>query len=102
MRTALSIMRRHRHPKHPIAPFLLSLILFPFITTNIAAQTGSLRGQVTDQNGAIVVGAKVTARGPSGQAKSSTSDSSGFYSFANLPAGDYTLEASQAFTIRIN
>ena len=31
------------------------------------AQNGSFHGQVTDQNGAIVVGAKVTARSSTGQ-----------------------------------
>src|SRR5262249_27214463 len=61
---------------------------------NALAQAGSLRGQVTDQNGAIVVGARVTARSATGQVRSATTDSTGTYSFGNLPAGDYTVEAS--------
>jgi hypothetical protein len=32
------------------------------------------RGQVTDQNGAIVVGAKITARSSSGAVKATTAD----------------------------
>lgn len=87
-------MRRHRHPKHALLSVLLSFLSFVFITTNVAAQTGSLHGQVTDQNGAIVVGAKVTAHGPNGQVKTATTDGGGVYSFARMPAGDYILEAS--------
>ena len=71
---------------------ILGLVLsFAFFTQ---AQTSSLRGQVTDQSGAIVVGAKVTIRGSNGQVKTTSTDSIGAYSFANLPAGDYTVEAS--------
>lgn len=60
----------------------------------VFAQRASLQGQVTDQNGAIVVGAKVTARPANGQVKTTTTDNGGFYSFANLPPGEYTFEAS--------
>ncbi|MGQ0762677.1 MAG: carboxypeptidase regulatory-like domain-containing protein [Acidobacteriota bacterium] len=69
------------------------LLVVVFISAPALVQTGSLRGQVTDQNGAIVVGAKVTARAASGQIKTTTSDNSGTYSVANLPPGDYTVEA---------
>ena len=41
-----------------------------------------------------MVGAKVAARGKSGQVKTATTDSGGVYSFASLPAGDYMVEAS--------
>lgn len=73
---------------------LFAILSFAFFTTTICAQTPSLRGQVTDQNGAVVVGAKVTLHGPTGQARSATTDTTGSYSFANLPVGDYTVEAS--------
>ena len=69
-------------------PILCLAVFRPAVT----AQTPSLRGQVTDQNGAIVVGAKVTAHGPTIQTV--TTDDAGSYSFANLPAGDYSIEAS--------
>lgn len=72
---------------------LLSLTLIGLAATNASAQTGSLRGQVTDQNDAIVTGAKVTARS-GGQIRTATTDNTGLYSFANLPSGDYTIEAS--------
>jgi hypothetical protein len=58
------------------------------------AQTGSLRGLVTDQNGAVVPGAKVTVNGPSGLVETTKTDKSGSYSFNGLPAGDYELQVS--------
>ena len=61
---------------------------------SVLAQAGSLHGQVTDQNGAIVVGAKVTIRSSAGQSKTTTTDNGGAYSFGNLSPGDYTVEAS--------
>lgn len=78
------------------SPFLslFALLCFALFTPTICGQRPSLHGQVTDQSGAIVVGAKVTVRGPTGQARTATTDTNGSYSFANLPAGDYSVEAS--------
>jgi carboxypeptidase family protein len=64
------------------------------VAAPVCAQRASLHGQVIDQNGAIVVGAKVMARASGGQVKTTTTDSAGFYSFANLPPGEYSIEAS--------
>ena len=72
--------------------FWLTLILF--VSSSALAQTGSLRGQVTDQNGGNVPGAKVTVNGPSGLVKTTNTDKGGSYSFAGLPAGDYEVQAS--------
>ena len=85
---------RHLRQKYALFSILLSSLILAFTTPDVAAQTGSLHGQVTDQSEAIVVGAKVTLHGPGGQTKMVTSDRGGFYAFANLPAGDYTIEAS--------
>jgi hypothetical protein len=70
---------------HFVAIFLLSLSLF--------AQTSTLRGLVNDESGAVIPGAKVSLAGPSGT-KSTTSDSTGTYTFSGLPSGNYTVEAS--------
>src|SRR2546428_1184690 len=70
------------------------LLLILFLSSSALAQTGSLRGQVTDQNGGGVPGAKVTVNGPSGLVKTTNADKSGSYSFAGLPAGDYEVQAS--------
>jgi hypothetical protein len=58
------------------------------------AQTGSLRGLVTDQNGAGVAGARVTVNGPSGLIRTTNTDKSGSYSFTGLLTGDYEVRAS--------
>jgi len=70
------------------------LLLILLVSSSALAQTGSLRGQVTDQNGGNVPGAKVTIKGRSGLIKTTNTDKSGSYSFAGLPAGDYEVQAS--------
>jgi len=47
-----------------------------------------------DQNGAIVVDARVTVRSSSDFAKTVNTDKTGVYSFANLRPGEHTVEAS--------
>jgi hypothetical protein len=49
---------------------------------------------VTDESGAIVAGAKVTLSGPGRLAKTGTAGNDGWYSFAGLPFGSYTVDAS--------
>src|SRR5215831_9378587 len=74
---------------------LISCLLAVFIISPQAfAQALSLRGQVTDQNGAVVPKAKVTLDGPSGLVKTGATDDRGGYSFTELPPGDYSLTAS--------
>ena len=85
-------MSRLRHLSSTL--LLLCALVLTMGSTSALAQDASLHGQVTDQNGAIVPGAKVTVRGSSGLVKTAHTDDSGSYSFANLPAGDYTVEAS--------
>ena len=60
------------------------------------AQTATLRGQVMDESGAVVPGAKITLNGPAGVAKVATSGSDGSYSFAGLAPGSYTVRATAA------
>jgi hypothetical protein len=87
-------MRRLPHAQQQIRSLIFSLILLAFMATSAFAQSGELRGQVTDQNGGIIVGAKVTLRSTNGQTKTATTDIAGSYSFNNLPSGEYTVEAS--------
>src|SRR5205823_1693088 len=58
------------------------------------AQTATLRGQVTDESGGIVPGAKVVIAGPAGIARTITAGPDGWYSFADLPTGVYTVTSS--------
>jgi hypothetical protein len=65
-----------------------------FLSTALLAQSGevSLRGQVTDQSGAVVPGIPVTLIGPGGAVREATTDQSeGRYVFRDLTAGMYTL-----------
>src|SRR6185436_10598891 len=86
-------MIRSRPRKLIILRWGLCLGCLLFAPTALA-QTGSLRGHVTDQNGATIVGAKVIAQASSGAARTTTTDKSVVYSFANLPLVDYTINAS--------
>jgi outer membrane receptor protein involved in Fe transport len=56
--------------------------------------TGAISGTVTDDTGAPVAGAKITARGPTTQSR--TSDAKGAFAFDNLPAGVYLVVAERA------
>jgi hypothetical protein len=72
--------------------FLAGVLL---LTSPLFAQTATLRGQVTDETGAIVPGAQVTLSGPTAvPSQTSVADSNGSYSFSNVPLGNYTLQAS--------
>src|SRR5688500_9446411 len=77
---------------------LLLLALAPLSSAvpALQAHTGRIQGTVKDSSADVTAGAKVTAssRGavrPSGV----TTDSSGFYVFAKLPVGTYTVSVSQ-------
>ena len=78
--------------------YCLKLIysLFPILVSvgQLAAQTSSLHGQITDESGAVVIGAQVVLRGPGGKINNATSGNGGFYSFDALPPGNYVLQAS--------
>ncbi|MBV8147727.1 MAG: carboxypeptidase regulatory-like domain-containing protein, partial [Candidatus Eremiobacteraeota bacterium] len=60
-----------------------------------AGTTGGLAGQVTDQHGAPVAGALVTASSPSESASTKT-DASGHYVFLTLAPDTYTVTANKA------
>jgi hypothetical protein len=55
--------------------------------------TASIRGTVTDTTGAVVPGATVTVKGEqTGFTREIQTNAAGFYSFAELPVGTYTIE----------
>lgn len=56
---------------------------------------GNILGTVTDPSGAVVPGATVTLKNDStGAAQTRTTTNSGFYEFALLPPGSYTLSVT--------
>ncbi|HEX3253583.1 MAG TPA: carboxypeptidase-like regulatory domain-containing protein, partial [Pyrinomonadaceae bacterium] len=75
-----------------IAHICLFLIL---AATVVAAQQtrGALRGAITDDLGAVIVGANVTLTDASGAQKKTTTNGEGVYNFAGLAPGKYTLQA---------
>src|SRR5437870_3347683 len=72
-----------------------SAILIVFMaTTLVAAQSrSSLRGLITDELGAAIVGATVTLTDASGTQKKTTTNGEGVYTFTALAPGKYSLQA---------
>src|ERR1700735_4261935 len=80
-----------------LAPVWFCCILTIFGGVAAIAQTitGSVRGTVTDPNGAMVVGARVTATNvDTGVASTTVVDRSGLYTFQFLTIGNYTITAT--------
>src|SRR5260370_39471211 len=60
------------------------------------AQTSSVVGTITDQSGAIIEGAKVTATNTqTSTARESSSNDTGLYRLTNLVPGSYTITAEK-------
>ena len=73
---------------------VLAIALFVVGVSLAQETTGALQGTVKDSTGAVVPGATVEATAPDlVGVKSTTSDSSGYYRFANLPPGTYEIHA---------
>src|ERR1700754_977374 len=82
-----------------VSPCLLrSLFILCFalsMTANVAAQQtrGTLRGLITDELGAAIVGANVTLTDATGTQKKTTTNAEGVYTFSGLTLGKYTITA---------
>lgn len=75
----------------PILVFLCALLLVGSIAY-AQETTGGIQGTVKDPSGAVVPNAKVVAAGSNlVGTKELVTDSSGYYHFANLPPGNYTV-----------
>jgi hypothetical protein len=80
-----------RSPKRLIV--LVTVLLMPCF---LLAQSyrGSIRGKVSDPSGAVVAGAKVTAKSAAtGQVRETVTGADGAYVLAELPAGEYVVLA---------
>jgi carboxypeptidase family protein len=76
---------------------LLALVVMGLSLPLMLAQetTGGLQGTVKDASGAVVGNAHVVVKGSALQGdKALDTDASGYYRFANLPPGTYSVEAS--------
>src|SRR5689334_14318607 len=75
-----------------------SILLILLLTTLASAQTfrGTILGTVSDPNGAVVAGAKVSAKNTStGLERSTTTDEAGNYTIPELPIGLYEVRVEQ-------
>src|SRR5262245_48643828 len=75
-----------------------ALLLMSLLAAVASAQTfrGTILGTVTDPNGALVTGAKVTVKNTStGLERSTTTDDAGNYTVAELPIGSYEVRVEQ-------
>src|SRR5690348_5126164 len=67
------------------------------LTTGVTQQrTASLRGQVTDELGGLVVGATVTLIAADGTQRSAKTNNEGVYTFNGVAPGAYTLRVLAA------
>src|SRR6267143_6575582 len=73
---------------------LLGVFVSLFFSSALFAQTGTLRGIVTDESGAIVPGAKITLTASARTATTALAGDDGSYSFTGIVSGDYVAEAS--------
>src|SRR5215469_4929774 len=70
----------------------LGLISVLFVASQAQLPTSTLNGTVTDPQGAAVANARVTIISPAtGVARQTTSNTEGFYTFANVPPDDYSV-----------
>jgi hypothetical protein len=70
-----------------------SFILLLAVPAMAQRSTATIRGVVSDPTNAVVSGAKVTIKNEdTGLTRSGTTNTSGIYSFADLPVGSYRLE----------
>jgi len=76
---------------------LCRISLFVVLTAALVAaqqSRGALRGAITDELGAVIVGANVTLTDAGGTQKKTATNGEGVYSFAGLAPGKYTLQAA--------
>jgi hypothetical protein len=83
------------HFCHPFASCNSPLFFLLCVITSLAQRTTSLRGHVSDQVGAVIVGATVTLTDPNGKKTSAQTDNDGAYRFDGVANGVYTLSVQQ-------
>jgi outer membrane receptor protein involved in Fe transport len=90
---------KFRHTRRVFAVALLAIAAFVLGPAALNAQTfrGGINGTVTDESGAVVPGAQVTATdSATGVAHATVSSSAGEFAFQDLPLGTYEVAAMAA------
>ena len=72
---------------------LAALILLCSVSVAAQQARGTLRGLITDELGAAIVGASVTLTDATGVQKKATTNGEGIYSFTGLTVGSYKIQA---------
>ena len=72
----------------------LVMVTFCVLAAHGQQSSGTLRGQVADEFGGLIVGATVTVADQTGVEKTATTDAEGNYAFPSLPPGRYTVRAT--------
>ncbi len=72
---------------------MLKVCLLLTLAAPLFGQTFVIRGQVSDESGAVVPRAKITVSAPN-STKTAVADDRGFYTIRGLPPGDYEISAS--------
>src|SRR5258707_15667834 len=73
--------------------FAVLILVTAFSTSVFAQARATLRGVVSDEFGAAIVGATVTLTDASGAAKTATTNADGAYTFNGLAPGKYKIHA---------
>ena len=75
------------------SPLPLVVVLLLLSSCAYAQSTASIEGIITDQHGALISGAEITASDPAiGVSRQAVTDDSGRYQIVALPIGDYRVE----------
>src|SRR5262249_52397483 len=77
----------------------LALLFISLLSLTVSAQTfrGTILGTVSDPNGALVAGAKITVKNMNtGLERSTTTDNAGNYTVAELPIGLYEVRVENS------
>ena len=78
--------------KNCLARLLPGLVGIALLSaTNFAQNTASLRGQVADEQGAVISGARATLVAADGKKRSAVANANGEFTISNVPPGTYTL-----------
>ena len=89
-------MTRARRKKLYTATFTLSVVLLLVLQVSAQTVSGTLRGTVTDPNGAIVPNATVTVKNTeTGLERTAVTSDEGLFNFTFLPIGNYTVDATR-------
>src|SRR6266545_8037231 len=87
-------LRRLKKLASAVVFLMLATLVFPFMSPPALAQatTGGLRGVVTDDKGAVIPDADVTAKNDATGVENKTkTNGDGLYNFPRLLSGVYTL-----------